>query len=316
MRRYGLNGKVMLITGAARGIGEHAARAAAARGAKVALVGLEPDRLEALARELGPGHAWFEADVTDQQAVDRAVAGTVEALGGIDVVVANAGVANNSTVAASPVDAVVRTIDVNLVGVVRTVSAALPHVTARRGYVLIIASAASFTVLPGMAAYSASKAGVEAFGNALRLEVAHKGVKVGLVHPSWIDTDLVRDQKRESETFNEMLGELPWPMGSTTSVDECVTAIVGAIERRKRKVFVPRPVGVVSALRSVVLGPVGSLPIQRKAKEAVPRLEAEVAASGRYFGATSAGLGTRDPRVAVGHEERTPERTPIGEPLP
>jgi NAD(P)-dependent dehydrogenase (short-subunit alcohol dehydrogenase family) len=302
--RSELAGKAALITGAARGIGEHTARAVAARGARVALVGLEPDRLAALAHDLGPQHAWFEADVTDQAALDVAVSGAVDALGGIDVVVANAGVANNNTVAASPVEALVRTIDVNLVGVVRTVSAALPHVIARRGYVCIVASAASFTVLPGLAAYSASKAGVEAFGNALRLEVAHKGVRVGTVHPSWIDTDLVRDQKAESPSFRGMLDELPWPMGQTTSVDECVTAIVAGIERRKRKVFVPREVGIVSALRTVVLGPVGSLAILRRARTAVPQLEAE-AQSGRWFGRSSAGLGERDPRAAVGHEGRT-----------
>jgi NAD(P)-dependent dehydrogenase (short-subunit alcohol dehydrogenase family) len=301
--RYDLTGKAVLVTGAARGIGEHTARALAGRGARLALVGLEPDRLAALATELGPQHAWFEADVTDQAAVDAAVDGAVAALGGIDVVVANAGVANNNTVAVSPVDVVVRTIDVNLVGVVRTVSAALPHVIARRGYVCIIASAASFTVLPGMAAYSASKAGVEAFANALRLEVAHKGVRVGSVHPSWIDTDLVRDQKAESATFNEMLTQLPWPMGQTTSVDACVTAIVDGIERRRRKVFVPREVGVVSALRSIVNGPVGTFVTQLRARKAVPQLEAE-AQSGQWFGRSSAGLAGREPRAGIGHEER------------
>jgi NAD(P)-dependent dehydrogenase (short-subunit alcohol dehydrogenase family) len=305
MSRYDLSGKAVLITGAARGIGEGVARAVVARGARVALVGLEPERLRALAEELGPQHAWFEADVTDQGAVDAAVAGAVDALGGIDVVLANAGVANNNTVAVSPVEVVVRTIDVNLVGVVRTVSAALPHVIARRGYVCILASAASFTVLPGMAAYSASKAGAEAFGNALRLEVAHKGVKVGVVHPSWIDTDLVRDQKAESTTFSQMLEQLPWPMGQTTSLEDCVAAIVDGIERRKRKVFVPRQVGVVSALRTFVLGPVGSFPIQLRARKAVPELEAE-AGHERWFGATSVGLGGRDPRAAVGHDERVP----------
>jgi NAD(P)-dependent dehydrogenase (short-subunit alcohol dehydrogenase family) len=284
MSRHDVSGKAILITGAARGIGEHTARALAARGARLALVGLEPERLETLAGELGA--VWFEADVTDQAAVERAVAGAAEALGGIDVVLANAGVANNNTVAVSPPEVVVRTIEVNLIGVVRTVSAALPHVIDRRGYVCIVASAASFTVLPGMAAYCASKAGVEAFGNALRLEVAHKGVKVGTVHPSWIDTDLVRDQKAESATFSAMLGRLPWPMGETTSVDECVAAIVDGIARRRRKVFVPRQVGIVSALRTFVLGPVGSFAIARQARTAVPQLEAE-AAHGNWFGSSS-----------------------------
>lgn len=299
MSRYELSGRAVLVTGAARGIGEHTARALAARGARVALVGLEADRLAALAGELGPQHRWFEADVTDQDAVDAAVAGAVDAFGGLDVVLANAGVANNNTVAVSPPAVVVRTIDVNLIGVVRTVSAALPHVIARRGYVCITASAASFTVLPGMAAYCASKAGVEAFANALRLEVAHKGVRVGTIHPSWIDTDLVRDQKAESQTFNDMLRELPWPMGQTTSVADCVAAIVDGIEHRRRKVFVPREIAVVAAARTLVLGPVGEFFTRLRARTAVPKLEAE-AVSGRWFGASSAGLGTNSARLEGG----------------
>lgn len=141
--RSTLTGRVVLVTGPARGIGEATARLLAARGARLSLVGLEPERLEALAGELGPGHLWFEADVTDSAAMERAVRGTVEALGGIDVVVANAGVAANGTVAVTPVDALVRVIDVNLSGVVRTVHAALPAVTERRGYLLLVSSAAA-----------------------------------------------------------------------------------------------------------------------------------------------------------------------------
>src|ERR671917_1477768 len=122
--RQKLDEKVVLITGAARGIGAETARRLAARGARVSLVGLEADRLAELAGELGRQAVWFEADVTDQQAMERAVAETVRAFGGIDVVLANAGIASNGTVAIAPADALVRTVEVNLVGVVRTVSAA------------------------------------------------------------------------------------------------------------------------------------------------------------------------------------------------
>lgn len=284
-----LSGKTVLITGGARGIGAQTARVLAARGARVALVGLEPDLLEKVTAELGAGHLWHECDVTDQESVDAAVRATVDAFGGIDVVLANAGIANNGTVAVNPVEAHVRTAEVNLVGVIRTVSATLPHVTARRGHYLLVSSLAAFTVLPGMAAYCASKAGVEQFGNALRLEVAHKGVTVGTAHPGWVDTDLVRDQKQESGAFRTTLRALPWPLSVVTSVDDCANAFVEGIERRKRRVYVPRVLGAVQLLRSAVLSPVGDLPVRRGARRRIPQLEDEVKKLGRSFGRHSVG---------------------------
>jgi NAD(P)-dependent dehydrogenase (short-subunit alcohol dehydrogenase family) len=284
-----LTGRVVLITGAARGIGEQLARLAAAQGARIAAVGLEPDRLAALTKDLGEGHAWFECDVTDQAAVRRAVAGTVERLGRIDAVVANAGIANNGTVAVTPADALVRTVDVNLSGVIRTVSATLPHVTARRGYVLLISSVAAFTVLPGMAAYCAAKAGVEQFGNALRLEVAHKGVSVGLAHPIWIDTDLVRDMQDDLPSFRDALARLPRQLGGVRTVGECAAALLRAIERRQRRVYVPRAMAAVQLARILTLSPVGDWFVGRGTRESVPLMEREVQALGRSFGRTSMG---------------------------
>jgi NAD(P)-dependent dehydrogenase (short-subunit alcohol dehydrogenase family) len=298
-----VQGKVVLITGAARGIGAQTARVLVGRGARVSLVGMEPDRLRALADELnataggsrgraaGPVCAWFEADVTNQAQIEAAVRGTVEALGGIDVVVANAGVANNGTVAVNPADALVRTIDVNLSGVIRTVSAALPHVEERRGYVLVVASLASFTVLPGMAAYCASKAGAEAFANVLRLEVRHKGVRVGSAHPSWIDTDLVRDTEKDLGAFRDARARLPGPLGGTTSVEECAERFADGIAKRSRRVYVPRSLAWFQALRTVVVSPFSDVLIGRDAKTMVPRMEAEVRALGRSFGATTVAAG-------------------------
>jgi short-subunit dehydrogenase len=309
--RQRLDDKIVLITGAARGIGAETARRAAARDARVSLVGLEADRLAALAGEIGERAVWFEADVTDQEAVDGAVAGTVAALGGIDVVVANAGVTNNGTVAISPPGALIRTIDVNLSGVVRTVSAALPHVVERRGYVCVIASAASFTMMPGMAAYMASKAGAEHFANSLRLEVAHKGVKVGSVHPSWIDTDMVRDQAADVKTFSDALERMPWPMNSTTSVEDCAEAILDGIERRKRRIYVPRSLALVQALRTVLTGPIADWVIEREAKTLIPELEAEITKLGRWFGGSSVAT---PPAPAAGPEAAEAERD--GEPVP
>ena len=286
-------GKVAFITGPARGIGAETARRLAALGARLALVGLEPGRLAALAAKLGPEHVWFECDVTDQAALERAVAGSVRALGGIDIVVANAGVASNGTVAVTPADALARTIEVNLVGVVRTVSATLPHVLEAGGYYLLVSSAAAIAAMPGIAAYAASKSGVEQFGNVLRLELAHRGVRVGVAHPCWIDTDLVRDQQCDLESFNAMLRALPAPFGTVTSLDTCVDALVDGIERRRRKIFVPRSLAPLAAIRQFFASPLAELVLTRKTRRMLPTAEREMTALGRAFGASSMGLGTR-----------------------
>jgi short-subunit dehydrogenase len=283
----GISDKVVLITGPARGIGAELARMLAARGAYLSLVGLEPDRLAALARELGDRHVWFECDVTDQAALERAVSGTVEALGSIDIVVANAGIVSNNTVAATPVEALVRTIEVNLCGVVRTVSATLPHVTHARGYYLLVSSAAALAPLPGISAYAAAKSGVEQFGNVLRLEVAHKGVSVGVAHPAWIDTDMVRDAQHDLKSFDDMLATLPWPFNSITPVETCAAAFVKAIERRKRKVYVPGALAPIAALRYLLANPLSEYIVGRNARRLVPQAEREAGGLNRSFGLNS-----------------------------
>jgi short-subunit dehydrogenase len=284
---YNVSGKVVFVTGAARGIGAETARMLASRGAHLALVGLEPDRLAALAEELGEHHVWFECDVTDQSALERAASGTIAALGGIDVVVANAGIASNCTVAVGPLDALIRIIEVNLIGVVRTVSCTLPHVTDACGYYLLVSSAAALAPLPGISTYAAAKSGVEQFGNVLRLEVAHKGVSVGVAHPSWIDTDMVRDVRNDLKSFNETLATLPWPFGSVTSVKTCAAAFVKAIERRKRKVYVPGTLAPFSALRYLLASPLSEYVMGRNARRLVPQAEREALKLNRPFGLNS-----------------------------
>lgn len=276
--KQSLAGKVVFVTGAARGIGEHTARLAAARGAKVALAGLEPSLLAPLADSLGG--AWFECDVTDQAALSQAVAGTVERFGGIDAVVANAGIAPRGTVVVGDIESNVRTIEVNLIGVMRTVDATIPHVLARRGYYLLVSSAAAFTALPGMSAYCASKAGVEQYGNVMRLELAHRGVAVGTAHMSFVDTDMTRSAQADLPSFGAMLPKLPRPIGRFTSVEVCARAFVDGIERRKRKVYVPRGMAGVQALRTVMLSPFSEFIIGRGSRTAVPQMEDEVRALG------------------------------------
>ncbi|MBB4661560.1 SDR family oxidoreductase [Conexibacter arvalis] len=236
--RRPISGQVVLVTGAARGIGAGTARALAARGAKLALVGLEPDELAKVAAECGPDAAWFEADVTDTAQVEAAVAGAVERFGGIDVVIANAGIATGGTVRSIDPAAWERVVEVNLFGSWRTVRAALPHVIARRGYVLQIASLAAVAHAPFMSAYCASKAGVEALADSLRTEVARHGVDVGVAYFSWIDTDMVRGADERAQ-FGGMREKIAGPFGKTSSLEECVDGVVDGIERRRRWITVP-----------------------------------------------------------------------------
>jgi NAD(P)-dependent dehydrogenase (short-subunit alcohol dehydrogenase family) len=233
-----LSEQTVLITGAARGIGLEVARRLVARGGQVALLGLEPELLEARAAELGPRAWWHEADVADSAALQAAVDAAVERFGALDAVVANAGVAPNGPIATIDPATFERTIEVNLLGVWRTVRACLPYVIERRGYVLPIASLAAALHLPLMAAYSASKAGVEAFADSLRVEVAHTGTRVGCAYFGFIDTDMVRRgmDRPSGRTARERLrGPLaPAPVGAAAG------AVVRGIERRSRYVVAPR----------------------------------------------------------------------------
>src|SRR5436190_8912516 len=236
---YPIDGRVVLVTGAARGIGAEAARRLAGRGARVALVGLEPEELERVAAQCGPDAAWFEADFTDADAIGAAVAGTVERFGGLDAVVANAGIAANGLLGYTDPVVFDRVVEVNLLGSYRTIRAALPHVTERRGYVLQVASGAAFTPVPGLSAYCASKAGVEAMCNCLRQEVAHNGVDVGVAYFGWIETDLVTAGREAGGAFAPLRDLNRGPLARTLPVSAAGNAIVRGIERRSSTVAAP-----------------------------------------------------------------------------
>jgi NAD(P)-dependent dehydrogenase (short-subunit alcohol dehydrogenase family) len=231
------------------------------------------------------------ADVRDLAAMQGAAKAAVEKFGGIDVVVANAGIGSYGSVLQVDPEAFRRVIDVNLVGVFYTVRATLPAVLARRGYVLIVSSLAAFAAAPGMVPYDASKAGVEHLANALRLEVAHRGVSVGSAHMSWIDTALVRDGMADLSTFQELLAKLPWPLSKTTSVDKCAAAFVKGIEGRKKRVYCPGWVGLFRWVKPVLSTSVGESTPRKTAEQLLDRMDAEVAALGRSTSAANDALG-------------------------
>ena len=196
--------------------------------------------------------------------------------------VANAGIAASSLVRYSDPEAFERIIEVNLLGSYRTIRAALPHIVESRGYVLQIASMAAFAHVPGIAAYVASKAGVEALCNSLRAEVVHLGVRVGVAYFSWIGTDLVTQGRDGHPGFARLLVLSRGPMGKTYPVSAAGEAIVRGIERRSRVVTVP---GWVKALLPVR----GVLPalVERQTRDVMPEVEADVRADVEERGAES-----------------------------
>lgn len=187
-----LAGKVFLITGAARGIGYETARTAIGRGAAVALVDLDPDEVEEAAERLGDSALGINADVTDLDAMEAAVAAAREAFGRVDFVVANAGITppKTTTRALEPErwEAVVK---VNLTGVFRTVKAGLPEVVANRGRIVLIAS--SYSHVNGVlnSSYAVSKSAVEAFGRGLGVELAAHGAGVTTAFFGYVETGLI-----------------------------------------------------------------------------------------------------------------------------
>jgi NAD(P)-dependent dehydrogenase (short-subunit alcohol dehydrogenase family) len=303
-----VRGKVVLITGGARGVGAATAARLVAGGARVVLVDLDDEPLREIVQRLGHDSATsIVGDVTELSDMRAAVAHGVERFGGIDVVVANAGIASYGSVGAVDPATFRRVIDINLTGVFHTVRAALSQLERRRGYILVVSSEAAYVPAPGLAAYNASKAGVEHFANALRMELGYKGVAVGTAHMSWIDTPMVQDAKQDLAAFREMLESLPGPLGATTAVETCADAFARGIEKRAARVNVPGWVGWLRWLKPLLTSRLMELLSRRDSRRTVPLMDEEVARLGRSASArvSAAGAATDSPAaVADGDGER------------
>jgi NAD(P)-dependent dehydrogenase (short-subunit alcohol dehydrogenase family) len=280
-----VDGKVVLITGAARGIGAGLAERLAARGAKVALVGLEAEEQQKVADRIGPDAKSWEADVTSWDALERATAGVVEHFGGIDIVIANAGIATAGFVRSVDRAAFEKVIEVDLLGVWRTFRVTLPHVIERKGYLLAISSMAAIAHAPGMANYAAAKAGVEAFSNSLRAEVAHLGVKVGVAHPTWIRTDLVESADAHP-VFGKLRASMPGLIGKTYPLDVALDDLEAGILKRARTIHVPRWVGGLKLFRAF-LPPVIELGSRVRVPSADKAALADIEARGAFESAVT-----------------------------
>ena len=249
---YPLNGKVALVTGAAKGIGYETARQMHERGASVAVLDLERADAESAADAIGERTLALDADVTDGRAMELAVGEVVERLGGLDVVVANAGIAPKprpmSVIGNEEFE---RVIDVDLYGVWRTVRPALPQVIERQGHVVVVASVYAF--LNGMMAapYAMAKAGVEQLGRALRVELAPHGASAGVAYFGFIDTDMVREAFADP-VAQRVEAAFPAWLTKRLTPEVAGATIVNGIERRAPRMIAPRWWGAWSTLRGVV----------------------------------------------------------------
>lgn len=245
----GLEGRRVVITGAARGIGALLARRLHERGARVALLGLEPELLARVAADCG-GAPWFECDIADRAQVDGAVADAVGALGGLDVAIANAGIGAQMTLIEGDAAVWDATVAVNLMGTYNLVRAAGPHVSHPRGYFLVTASLAAAVHLPLMSAYCASKAAVESLGDSLRIELRPSGARVGVAYYAELDTDMTSRgfaTKAAARTPLGGHGHLP-----VAPVGPAIDALERAIRRRSRRIVSPRWVAAALPFRMVV----------------------------------------------------------------
>jgi NAD(P)-dependent dehydrogenase (short-subunit alcohol dehydrogenase family) len=249
--RFDVAGRTVLVTGAARGIGAAAAQRLHAAGANVSLVGLEPEKLAQLAERLGPRAAWFEADVTDYDALVAAAEGTVARFGAIDVAIANAGLQFMGAMATMPRAQFERTIEVNLLGVWRTNRAVLDEIVRNRGYLLNISSLAAASHAPLMGAYTASKAGVEAMTDALRSELAPSGARVGCAYFGFIDTDLVKASFAHPST-QQLTSAMPAFVARPAPLSDAIDAIERGVQRRSARVWAPRYVGGALLMRGLL----------------------------------------------------------------
>jgi NAD(P)-dependent dehydrogenase (short-subunit alcohol dehydrogenase family) len=263
---------VAVVTGAAHGIG-HAAARRQADTHDVALLDLDGDGAAAAAAALGGRALGLACDITDPAAIQAAADTVREAFGGVDVVVANAGVALTGSLRHLDPAVLEAQVGVNLTGSWRSIHAFLPMVIERRGYVLGVASVSALLQAPGIGAYAASKAGFEALLRTLRQDVAHLGVDVGIAYFHWIDTDMVRGAERDSPDFAELRAQMRGPAGRTLPVAAAGDAIARGVVARAPRVVAPRWVGVLDRLRGVV-APLADLQGRRVGAQ-VDRITAE-----------------------------------------
>jgi NAD(P)-dependent dehydrogenase (short-subunit alcohol dehydrogenase family) len=253
MASFDVSGKVAIVTGGARGIGFGTAQALAKRGATLVIVDLDQAAADNAAARLPGATLGFAADVTDRGAMQQVVASVTEQRGGVDVVVANAGVASRgATVRAMNGEAFDRVLTVDLMGVYNTVIAALPQIAARQGHIVVTSSVYAFLNGLGVAPYAMAKAGVEQLGRALRIELVPHGAGASVAYFGFINTDMVRIGIDEDPLAEQLEKALPGVLRKRLTPAQAGETVARGIEKRAARIITPKRWAVFSALRGIL----------------------------------------------------------------
>ncbi|WP_437773457.1 SDR family NAD(P)-dependent oxidoreductase [Arthrobacter sp. KNU40] len=242
MTRYDLTGRTVALTGSTGGLGAALARALRERGANLALFDLSLEAATAQAQDLGGetvARGWH-ADVRDLAGLQQAMEEAATHFGRLDIVIAGAGIDTMAPMATIDPSAYERVIDINLNGVWRTFRAALPHVQRHQGYLLAVSSMAAFVHSPLQASYTASKAGVWALCDSIRLELRHLGVGVGSAHPTFFRTPMMDDVTADP-AGRALWGGNDRGLWKMVPLQKVISGIVTGIELRADLIVVPRP---------------------------------------------------------------------------
>lgn len=252
-RNYDLTGKVVVITGGSSGIGAATTAEMIRRGARVAVLDIDPDTPETVSARHHCAALGLVANVTNRADLDRAMIDVLDRFGRIDVVMANAGVlARTGTLRNTPPEAIDTLFAVNVIGVINTVQAALPHVIASRGQIVLVSSVFAFLNGMGTIPYAMSKAAIEQLGRGLRVELAMHDVGVTTAYFSLIDTPMIRNGIDTDRTAGDVMKVLPPPLLKRLQPEAAARAVVDGVQARATRIMRPARWVPLSAVRGLV----------------------------------------------------------------
>ncbi|MDE1673943.1 MULTISPECIES: SDR family oxidoreductase [Nocardia] len=251
--RLDVRDRVVVITGAGTGIGRALAEKLYASGASVALIDIDEAAAATVGRSMGDRALVVRADVSDRIGMREAVSRVRRRFGRIDVVVANAGVVPEpATIRTMNPGDFDRVIGINVTGVFNTVHPALDDIVAAKGHVVVVSSAAAFAPGMGGSPYMVSKAAVEQFGRALRVELAAVGATAGVAYFGIVDTAMTHGTLDEDELGADLGALLPWPLNVRITVRDAAESIADGIARRAPRTIAPPQWEPYALLRGVI----------------------------------------------------------------